>query len=120
MRAVLYAYDLEPITVIELPPGAVEFLKFNGSVKLSVPTMPPVTMPLEQTPIQYSFKIIEIMAERFVYRNAETLILFTADEETALEMKAAFLSGQVGAVQALQRNAFAYGFMTAIRKLGAS
>ena len=47
-------------------------------------------------------------------------MLFTHDEETALQMKAAFLPGQLGAIQGMQRNAFAQGFLTALRKLGES
>lgn len=47
-------------------------------------------------------------------------MLFTHDEETALQMKAAFLPGQQGAMQDMQRIAFAYGFLTALRKLGES
>jgi len=35
-------------------------------------------------------------------------MLFTHDEETALQMKATFLPGQLGAIQDMQRNAFAY------------
>ena len=38
----------------------------------------------------------------------------------ALQMKATFLPGQLGAIQDLQRNAFAHGFLTALRKLGES
>ena len=43
-----------------------------------------------------------------------------ARDVVALQMKATFLPGQLGAIQDMQRNAFAYGFLTALRKLGES
>lgn len=57
-------------------------------------------------------------AQRLRFRDMESLMLFTHDEETALQLKSAFLPGQLGAVQDLQQNAFAYGFLTALDKLG--
>lgn len=119
MRAVLYAYDLEPITIIEVPLNAVEYLKKHGIVRIHVPTIPNVTIPLSE-PVQTEFKMVTIRAERLVVHDMESMMLFTHDEETALQMKATFLPGQLGAIQDMQRNAFAYGFLTALRKLGES
>lgn len=119
MRAVLYAYDLEPIMIIDVPMNAVEYLKKTEIVRIHVPTIPRTTFPLSE-PIQTEFKLVTIRAEKFVFRDVETLMLFTHDEETALQMKATFLPGQLGAIQDIQRNAFAYGFLTALRKLGES
>ena len=119
MRAVLYAYDLEPITIIDVPHGAVDYLRKHGIVRIHVPTCPRTTFPLSAQ-IQTEFKLVTIRAERFVFRDQETMMLFTHDEETALQMKSTFLPGQLGAIQDLQRNAFAHGFLTALRKLGES
>lgn len=113
MRAVLYAYDLEPITIIEVPHGAMYYLRKHGIVRLHVPSN-------LTAPVDCEFKVVTIRAEKFVFGDQETLMLFTHDEETALQMKATFLPGQLGAIQDLQRNAFAYGFLTALRKLGES
>ena len=119
MRAVLYAYDLEPITIIDVPHGAMDYLRKHRIVKIDVPTYPSTTFQLS-APIQTEFKLVTIRAEKFVFGDQETIRLFTHDEETALQMKATFLPGQLGAIQGLQRNAFAYGFLTALLKLGES
>ena len=119
MRAVLYAYDLEPITIIDVPHGAMDYLRKHDIVKIDVPTYPITTFQLS-APIQTESKLVTIRAEKFVFGNQETIMLFTHDEETALQMKATFLPGQLGAIQDLQRNAFAHGFLTALRKLGES
>lgn len=119
MRAVLYAYDLEPITIIDVPHGAMDYLRKHGIVRIHVPTFPKASFPLS-SPIQTEFKHVTIRAEKFVFGDQETMMLFTHDEETALQMKAAFLPGQLGAIQDMQRNAFAYGFLTALCKLGES
>ena len=119
MRAVLYAYDLEPITIIDVPLNAVEYLKKHGLVRIHVPTIPRATFPLSE-PIQTEFKPVTIRAERLVVHDMESMMLFAHDEETALQMKATFLPGQLGAIQDIQRNVFAYGFLTALRKLGES
>ena len=119
MRTVLYAYDLEPITIIDVPHGAMDYLRKHGIVKIDVPMYPITTFQLS-APIQTEFKLVTIRAEKFVFGNQETMMLFTHDEETALQMKATFLPGQLSAIQDMQRNAFAYGFLTALLKLGES
>ncbi len=113
MRAVLYAYDLEPITIIDIPLRAIDHLRKHSVVRIHVPSN-------LAAPVDCEFKVVTIRAEKFVFGDQETLMLFTHDEETALQMKATFLPGQLGAIQDLQRNAFAYGFLTALRKLGES
>lgn len=120
MRAVLYAYDLEPITIIDVPHGAMDYLRKHGIVKIDVPTYQGVMPMTLGEAFNCQHKIVVIRAEKFVFGNQETMMLFTHDEETALQMKAAFLPGQLGAMQDMQRNAFAYGFLTALRKLGES
>lgn len=117
MRAVLYTYDLEPITIIDVPQEAMDYLRERGIVRIPVPTFPKASFPLS-SPIPTEVKIVTIRAEKFVFGDQETMMLFTRDEETALQMKATFLPGQLGAIQDLQRNVFAYGFLTALRKLG--
>lgn len=120
MRAVLYAYDLEPITIIDVPLSDIDHLRKHSIVRIHVPTYPRVMPSNLAAPVDCEFKMVTIRAEKFVFGDQETMMLFTHDEETALQMKAAFLPGQLGAIQDLQRNAFAYGFLTALRKLGES
>ena len=118
MRAVLYSYDLEPITIIDAPLRAIDHLRKHGIVRIDVPTYQRVIPSNLAAPVDCEFKVVTIRSEKFVFGDQETLMLFTHDEETALQMKATFLPGQLGAIQDLQRNAFAYGFLTALRKLG--
>ena len=120
MRAVLYAYDLEPITIIDVPLSAIDHLRKHSVVRIHVPTYQRVMPSNLAAPVDCEFKVVTIRAEKFVFGDQETMMLFTHDEETALQMKAAFLPGQFGAMQDMQRNAFAYGFLTALRKLGES
>ena len=65
MRAVLYAYDLEPITIIDVPHGAMDYLRKHGIVRIHVPTYPRTTFPFS-APIQAEFKLVTIRAEKFV------------------------------------------------------
>ena len=120
MRAVLYAYDLEPITIIDVPLSAIDHLRKHSVARIHVPTYPRVMPSNLAAPVDCEFKVVTIRAEKFVFGDQETMMLFTHDEETALQMKATFLPGQLGAIQDLQRNVFAYGFLTALKKLGES
>lgn len=69
MRAVLYAYDLEPITIIDVPMNAVEYLKKHGLVRIHAPTMPRTTFPLSE-PIQTEFKQVTIKVSKLLRRVA--------------------------------------------------
>lgn len=115
MRTVLYAYDLEPITVIELGLETYKFLEKHRVVQLAVTPVVPVT---QGEFLNAHCKIVTIHAERFRFRDIETIMLFTYDEESAMLLKASFLPGQLRTVQDSQRAAFAQGFLTALNKLG--
>lgn len=113
-RVVLYAKDLEPITVIELNDFAWKLLSDTSRVRIDVITAPSRL----GAKIQDNCYIVNIEAERLVRRGSESLMLFTADEEAALMMKSAFLPGQRSVLQELEWNAFAYGFKAAMKRLG--
>lgn len=118
MRVVLYAHDMEPITILDLSHCAYDFLHKHGSVRLAVPMQCSV-VALTDGPIEADFSswIVEITAER-LHRNGERhMMLFTRDEEQAMLLKAAFLPGQQHALREKQREAFAQGFLHAISKL---
>lgn len=118
-RVVLYSNDFEPITVIELIQPAWDMLNRVGFVRLPI-ISPPST--LAQTgpsvPDNSPLRIVNIIAEKLYRNGCESLMLFTADEESALMLRAAFLPGQQGILQQLEWNAFAYGFIAAMRRLG--
>lgn len=117
MRAVLYTFDLEPITVLELPAEAMRYLRKEGAVNLQV--IEPLSFGIHLDPsTPVTLKYVRIVAEPLRRREHETLMLFTADEESALLLKAAFLPGQHSAVRERERRAFAKGVLVAFTKLG--
>jgi hypothetical protein len=98
MRAVLYAHDMEPITVIELQPWAWQFLREQRSVRLAV-QRPMVAWVDSETrnnpqPLDMSAWIVHITAEVLVRGRHTSLMLFTNDEEAALLLKSELLPGQ--------------------------
>lgn len=119
MRVVLYADDMEPITVIDLPEKAERFLNERGIVRLSV-MLPPMLSVLSQQepPARADLKTVTIFADRFFRRGREHMMLFTRDEESALLLKCAFLPGQQAGIQERERTAFARGFLEALARVG--
>lgn len=65
-------------------------------------------------PIDYKIRNVHVWAEKFVYRDTKTLILFTNDDENALLMKASFLAGQQRHMNDEKADAFARGFLKAL------
>ena len=118
MRAVLYAYDLEPITVLELTPMAWNFLVERGVVRLAVPETPQMVPSRGAFPNSFEIRTVTIHAETFVRGHQRSLMLFTHDEELALLLKSALLPGQRKEAFDEQRAAWARGFMAALDSLG--
>lgn len=119
MRVVLYADDMEPITVIDLSALAEGYLNERGMVRLAV-QLPPMLSVLaaQQAPISVDCKTVTIFAERFVRHGREHMMLFARDEESALLLKCAFLPGQQAGLQERERTAFARGFLEALARVG--
>ena len=117
-RAVLYANDFEPVTIIELNDWAWQFLRMHGSVNISV-QIQPETKYVEhcQVPTYHNFTV-RIKAEKLVRGKEEALMLFTADDELAMLLKPAFLPGQYSEIQRRQSEAFAAGFIKAFLHFG--
>lgn len=116
MRAVLYATDFEPITIIDLPPTVLHYIAVHQQVNLAV--MEPVKFESpddEHEPLK--IRHVNIRAERIKRGEHEAWMLFTADEESALLLKAAFLPGQVGELRSREREAFIAGVATAFKNL---
>jgi hypothetical protein len=119
MRVVLYADDMEPITVIDLSELARGYLNERGMVRLSV-MLPPMLSVLDATaPPLSDCKIVTIFAEIFIRNGRKHMMLFTHDEENALLLKCAFLPGQQSGLQERERTAFARGFLDALARVGA-
>lgn len=121
MRSVLYTDEFEPITVIDIPQFAVEYLERIGYVRLAV-EMEPECTPFTGTfnPREYDKRmmIVEIVAEKIYRRGKMCMMLFTKNEEAALLLKSSFLPGQQREVNSIRREAFCKGFYEAFLKLG--
>ena len=118
VRAVLYTEDFEPITVLELPPAARALLEKLGHVQLQVLE---VVTPWLEPRLGKAFydgpKTVRIYAELADRGKCRHLMLFTPDDENALLLKSAFLPGQRKEVMNERADAFARGFLEAIRSI---
>lgn len=119
VRVVLYADDLEPITVLELPAFVRDHLEQHGVVRLPVVESPGLISAPIQSPSYQTFRTVEIWTERFVRKGQEHLMLFTRNDENALLLRAAFLPGQRRELNDQRAQAFAQGFLDALMRLGA-
>lgn len=119
VRTVLYTDDFEPITVLELPSWSRDYLERHGVVRLTVTMIEaPARFQQEEPPICQEHRTVDVWSEPFV-RNGETyLILFTRNDENALLLKSSFLPGQRRELLDQLADAFAKGFLKAIRELG--
>jgi hypothetical protein len=117
-RVVLYADDMEPITVLELEDRVMHYLSEVGSVKLAVLSPPQFLHHTSAVSEIERPRIVRIVAEKIRRHGNEHFMLFTHDEESALLLKAAFLPGQRSALQDEQRTAFASGFLNALQRMG--
>jgi hypothetical protein len=119
MRVVLYADDMEPITVIELSGLAEGYLKKHGMARLPVMLPPMISVIAEtQSPTFFDCKTVTIFRETFIRHRREHMMLFTFDEESAMLLKCAFLPGQQAGLQERERTAFARGFLEALAHVG--
>lgn len=114
MRVVLYAYDFEPITILELDAWSVARLRETKTVRLICPPNWDVKSILDFDPTApiraIHFKSVLIRAEPLRRMNSrghieETMMLFTDDEESALLLKSVFLPGQHKEVHEREREA---------------
>lgn len=117
MKAVLYAHDMTPITVLSVPQHWWDFLEKHGSFMVAVPEEPPTSpAPFEiDYATRFTFRTVRITVEVLVYRRRRHMMLFTEDEESALLLKSAFLPGQYKRLNELKEEAYAMGFWNAVR-----
>lgn len=115
-RVVLYSsLDGEPITVIDLPSGVLNALESHGVATLAVMEPPQFTSALIPMSLCYNQpKTVDVWLERYQQNGKDFPMIFTADEESALLLRAAFLPGQQGEVHRQRAQAYADGFMKAL------
>jgi len=119
MRAVLYSsIDLEPITVLRLEPFAVKNLVENNRVTLPVFESINVAPYASTSPKEVNFTTVEIVAEHLLMYGKKTMILFTADEESALLLKSVFLAGQQKELKNIRAETYHGGMLNALNRFG--
>ncbi len=117
MNAVLYTHQLEPITVVNIPMWLWDRLGMGEPIRLQV--IEPMQVSLSKTNEAVPrYRVVSVVGEKICRRGHESLMLFTADEEDALLLKADFLPGQRGEINSIAHGAFASGFMRALRMAG--
>lgn len=116
-KAVIYNYEFEPITVIELTRVAQSYLEKNGNVTLAIPVELKFTPSYEHNIIE-TFPKVTLFAEKLVYRKNEHMMLFVNDEVTALLLPSTFLAGQTKRLNQEKSDAFARGFLKALTQIG--
>lgn len=114
MRVVLYAYDFEPITILDLDAWSVGRLREARTVLLVCPPQWDMKSILDfdpSAPIKpIHIKTVRLDAEPLrrmdrTGRAEEAMLLFTADEESALLLKSVFLPGQYKEVHEREQDA---------------
>jgi hypothetical protein len=119
VRVVIYTRDFEPITVISVSNGELDYVERIGRVRL--PVYERLTLAKLDIPdlMVREARIVTLHAERVRFRvgGKPVTFLVTEDEESALLLEAAFLPGQLGAVQERERLSFAKGFLDAFERL---
>lgn len=117
---VLYADDMEAITVIDLPWSRSQLdglLQDRRQIRVPVPTrtsFSPQVGPEHDQPTFSRPRNVTIWTERF-HRNGNThWFFFTRDEEAALLLRSAPLPGQRKELQEEFRLGFAEGLLAAI------
>jgi hypothetical protein len=118
MYAVLYTHQLEPITVVTLSLPLWNLLTKGDRVVIPVIEAVNVRASPEDRGEKPLLRHVGIFAERLQYRDSETLMLFTADEENALLLKSEFLPGQRYELNKRVMDGFAAGFTAALLTFG--
>lgn len=107
--AVLYTRDLLPITVLKMTEFMHNHLLQNRVVRLAV--LPEIQNYWQYNdPTTVTFCTVYIKAEIFTYRNTKTFMLFTDDEEAALQLQSELLPGQIEQSRKDKRAAYHSGF----------
>lgn len=121
MRCVVHSDDdFEPITVVEVNEFMESYLNEHGRVRVAVnePAKAILGGPPNNT-ATIRFRTVDLIAIPIKTRKGNKhFVLVTADDESALLLKSAFLPGQRGAPQETEAAAYARGFLRAFLEFG--
>lgn len=96
MNVVLYTTELEPITILDLPLGVLEFGEREGLVYIdAAPPLNFQSMCEPTTPVELmTFRHVALRFHRLLFYGQESWIITTDDEDLAMTLKASWLPGQ--------------------------
>lgn len=117
MRAVLYTYDFEPITVIDVPEWAGEYLERYQCLLIPVIERRLSVILADVDASEMPVHTVRIECQKLCRRGITHWMLFTQDEESALLLRATLLPGQRSLVKEHEKSAFAKGFLEALKML---
>lgn len=113
MRTVIYAEDMLPITVVDIPQVWIETMQRGEYVLLAA--YPPIPLSFEENfDLRQTLKTVALRMEPLMRNGRRHWLCFTVDEETALTLKAAFLPGQLGEVQRREQSAYFQGLLSGL------
>lgn len=110
MRCVLYTDDMIPITVVDIPQFLLERLHRREHVRLPIiETLSTAELAVNSLldsvmrPREIPLSCVEVWSEPMIRNGKHHWVMFARNEELALKLKCAFLPGQQGAVNDLER-----------------
>lgn len=118
MKIVLYTYDMEPVTVIDIP---MKYIDFSGYYfKVYVPEKLKIVPP--GTPIELSFpKTVTIKIEQFYngFRDTWHPMFFIEEQDlvNAFDLKSVPLAGQLKEWERRYKDGFSAGVAEALIKI---
>jgi hypothetical protein len=101
MRTVIYTHDMEPITVVDIQPLALNLLSTKGKAMIEMPRPGGKIEPLTLT------------AETVERQGKLHMLVFTEQESLAMLLPCTFLSGQTKSLSDARNNAFTNGIIHA-------
>ena len=114
MKAVVYTEDMEPLTIVDVPPNILEFS--HCVYRFPVYKDLPVCAGKYDQDTMATFEIVEVFVER-LHRNGKIHALLIAkfdQEELALLLRPEYLAGQLSDLQRKQRQAYLTGLAEGI------
>ena len=115
MRVVLLTDGMEPITIIDLTPGALRLLERDGVFRVHIfGPSGVVGAGSAGAPVQ---KFVEISGQRFVRNGREHWFLFTGDAEAAAMLQSDLVSGRYVHDENRPRRDYVDGFLLGLQRL---
>lgn len=114
MKSVIYADDMEPITIVDVPIWVMDMNLDIFNMAIIDPPMPVV----RSDPVPDAvFKMCRIRVEWILRKGRRHPLFIALDDELALMLRPEYLAGQIGDMRAKVSEAFMAGIVAALRGL---